>query len=217
MAAAKKKASRKRVPKSREGANFLSSCDPKLQALIKKVGPPGLFFEPSRSVFQSLVSAITHQQLHGRAAETIFGRFVALFPGPFPSPKAVVKAEPSSLLSCGLSRAKAGAIQDLAAKVLDGTVPDREEALAMTNDELIAAITKVKGIGRWTVEMFLIFTLGRPDVFPVHDFGIRKGFARVYRKRRFPTPEELEKLGARFSPHRSTLAWYLWQAADIKE
>jgi len=86
----------------------------------------------------------------------------------------------------------------------------------MSNEELIESITKVKGIGRWTVEMFLIFTLGRPDIFPVHDFGVRKGWAVLYRKRKFPTPKELEKLGERFSPHRSTLAWYLWRAADLK-
>ncbi|MGZ3686124.1 MAG: DNA-3-methyladenine glycosylase family protein [Bdellovibrionota bacterium] len=214
--AAKKNSSRKRLPRSRKAAEFLSSSCPKLKAHIKKVGPPEVFYEPSRSVFQALVTAITHQQLHGKAAETILGRFAALFPGPFPTPKAVLKAELASLHSCGLSRAKAAAIVDLAMKVQNGTVPTREMALGMSNDELIESITQVKGIGRWTVEMFLIFTLGRPDIFPVHDFGVRKGYAVLYRKRKFPSPKELEKLGERFSPHRSTLAWYLWRAADLR-
>jgi 3-methyladenine DNA glycosylase/8-oxoguanine DNA glycosylase len=186
-----------------------------MKALIRKIGAPGLFCEPGRSVFQALATAITHQQLHGKAAETILGRFCAIYSSPFPEPQEVLRTKLELLLSSGLSRAKARAILDLAEKVLDGTVPDRESAASMSNEELIEAITKVKGIGRWTVEMFLIFTLGRPDVLPVHDYGVRKGFARVYGKRKLPTPKQLEKLGERFSPHRSVLAWYLWRAAEL--
>jgi DNA-3-methyladenine glycosylase II len=201
--------------RAREAAEFLSGSHPRLRTLIRKVGPPALFYEPSRTVFQALAIAITHQQLHGRAAETILGRFQALYPEPFPLPEAVVKTELEKLLACGLSRAKAGAILDLAARVLDGTVPTREAARAMSNEELIERITVVKGIGRWTVEMFLIFTLGRPDILPIHDFGVRKGYAVAFGKRKHPTPKQLERLGASYSPHRSVLAWYLWQAADL--
>jgi DNA-3-methyladenine glycosylase II len=204
------------LPKTRASAKRLAEAHPRLKAHIESVGPSKLYFDPASSVFQALTSAITHQQLHGRAAKTILARFVALFPAPFPEPRAVVEAEFDALLSCGLSRAKANAIRDLAAKVLDGTVPTRKAARAMSNEKLIEQITKVKGIGRWTVEIFLIFNLGRPDILPVQDFGVRKGWAVLFRKRRFPTPKELSKLGVKFSPHRSTLAWYLWRAADLK-
>jgi DNA-3-methyladenine glycosylase II len=204
------------LPKTRASAKRLAEAHPLLKAHIENVGPSKLYFDPESSVFQALTSAITHQQLHGRAAQTILARFVALFPTPFPEPRAVVEADLEALLSCGLSRAKANAIRDLAAKVLDGTVPSRKAAHLMSNEQLVEQITKVKGIGRWTVEIFLIFNLGRPDVFPVHDFGVRKGWAALFRKRRFPTPKELERLAAKFSPHRSTLAWYLWRAADLK-
>jgi DNA-3-methyladenine glycosylase II len=201
--------------RSREAARFLAASDGKLRALVKKVGAPGLYFDPTRTVFEALATAITHQQLHGRAAETILGRFVALYPSGSPEPSRVKDTDLARLLGCGLSRAKAGAILDLAEKVLDGTVPTREAAAKMSNEELIEVITEVKGVGRWTVEMFLIFTLGRPDVLPVHDFGVRKGYARAFGKRKFPTPKQLEKLGARFSPHRSVLAWYLWRASEL--
>lgn len=207
---------KKKIPQSKRAAAFLSDSHPRLKELIEKVGPPKLTYNTENSVFQALASAITHQQLHGRAAETILGRFVALFDGPFPEPAEVVKAKVELLMTCGLSRAKASAILDLAAKVLDGTVPTRAESETMESDVLIERITQVKGVGRWTVEMFLIFTLGRPDIFPVHDFGVRKGFAVVFKKRKFPTPKDLEKHGKKWSPHRSTLAWYLWRAADMK-
>jgi DNA-3-methyladenine glycosylase II len=203
------------LPKTRASAIRLAEAHPRLKALIDTVGPSKLYYDPESSVFQALTSAITHQQLHGSAARTIFARFVALFPPPFPEPRAVAEAELDSLLGVGLSRSKANAIKDLAAKILDGTVPGREAARRMSNEELVDQITKVKGIGRWTVEIFLIFNLGRPDIFPVHDFGVRKGWALLFRKRRLPTPEELEKQSAKFSPHRSTLAWYLWRAADL--
>ena len=209
------KQTRRRMPKSRAAAEALADLDPKLKALIRQVGPPALFCEPGRSVFQALAHAITHQQLHGRAAETILARFCALFPEPFPEPRLVLEIEHSLLLSCGLSRAKAGAIRDLAEKVLDGTVPSREVAAGMSNEELIESITRVKGIGRWTVEMFLIFTLSRPDILPIHDYGVRKGYAVAFGKRKMPTPKQLEKLGKRFSPHRSVLAWYLWRATEL--
>lgn len=189
--------------------------DPAMAALIDRVGPPKL--RPRRlPPFQSLVHAIIHQQLSGQAAGTILGRFHGLFGDDgFPSAEAVLTASPERLRSAGLSRPKASYVLGIAQKAVDGHIPTLDECDRMSDDELLSRLTEVKGVGRWTVEMLLIFNLGRPDVLPVHDLGVRKGFRFAYRKRKLPEPEQLGRFGARWAPYRTTAAWYLWRAADF--
>lgn len=188
--------------------------DPTMAALIERHGPCKL--RPHRlPPFQSLTQAIIHQQLSGQAAGTILKRFEALYgDSTFPTPAHVVKTPLETLRTAGLSRAKATYIHGLAQHALDGSLPTLKQCDQMTDAELIEAMTAVKGVGRWTVEMLLIFNLGRPDVLPVHDLGVRRGFKIAYRKRQMPTPEQLERYGVRWVPYRSTAAWYLWRAAD---
>ncbi|MBI5384419.1 MAG: DNA-3-methyladenine glycosylase 2 family protein [Verrucomicrobia bacterium] len=190
-------------------------ADPVLAGLIERIGP--IRFRPRRlAPFQSLTHAIIHQQLSGKAAATILGRFQALFgDGEFPAPEAVLRVSPERLRSAGLSKPKAGYVLDIAQKTVDGLVPSLEDCDRMADEELVARLTEVKGVGRWTVEMLLIFNLGRPDVLPVHDLGVRKGFQFTYGKRKLPEPEALDRFGARWAPHRTTAALYLWRAADF--
>ena len=185
--------------------------------VINRVGPPKL--RPRRlPPFQSLTHAVIHQQLSGKAAGTILGRFRALFAGnDFPAPVAVREASPGQLRGAGLSRPKAGYILGLAQRAVDGHIPTLEECDGMTDTEIMERLTSIKGVGRWTAEMLLIFNLGRPDVLPVHDLGVRKGFQFAYRKRKLPEPEQLARYGVRWAPHRTTAAWYLWRAADFLE
>jgi DNA-3-methyladenine glycosylase II len=190
-------------------------ADPAMAGLIDRIGPPKL--RPRRlTPFQSLVHAIIHQQLSGQAAGTILARFRALFGGDgFPSAEAVLAASPERLRSAGLSRPKTGYLLGIAQKAVDGHIPSLDECDRMSDDELLSRLTEVKGVGRWTVEMLLIFNLGRPDVLPVHDLGVRKGFQFTYRKRKLPEPEQLARFGQRWAPYRTTAAWYLWRAADF--
>ncbi len=191
--------------------------DPVMANLIDRVGP--LKLRPRRlPPFQALTRAIIYQQLSGKAAETIFGRFVALFgDGAFPTPQAVLKMPPECLRSAGLSRPKASYILGLARHAVDGLVPSLVACDALSDAELLDRFTQIKGIGRWTVEMLLIFNLGRPDILPVHDLGVRKGFQYAYRKRKLPAPEQLERFGTRWAPYRTAAAWYLWRAVELKE
>lgn len=208
----------KKFAQCREAALFLSKSDPKLKSLVKKVGSPeALRYHAKRDVFEALATAIVYQQLHAKAAETILNRFLELFPqrDGFPAPETILKHDVESLMKCGLSRAKARGILDLSQKSWEGKIPGRKEAAKLSNEELIERLTEVRGIGRWTVEMFLIFTLGRPDILPVHDFGVRKGYMLAFGKRKMPSPRDLEKLGLRWSPHRTVLSWYLWRATDL--
>jgi DNA-3-methyladenine glycosylase II len=188
-----------------------------MAALMDRIGPPKL---RARRLppFESLVHAIIHQQLSGRAAGTILARFRALFGGEgFPTPATVLQASASQLRSAGLSRPKAGYVLGLAQKAFDGHIPTLEECDRMTDAQLVERLISLKGVGRWTVEMLLIFNLGRPDVLPVHDLGVRKGFQLGYRKRKLPEPEQLARYGLRWAPYRTTAAWYLWRAADFLE
>lgn len=207
----------KRHPNSLKAMNFLAASHPHLKSLIQQVGPPRLNFDTKREVFESLASAIIGQQLHGKAAESIRRRFVELHSpeGIFPSSAWVLQTRPELLRTAGLSGAKALAIRDLAQKIESGRIPNRKKAETMSDQELIEALTQVKGIGRWTVEMFLIFTLGRPDVWPVNDFAVRKGYVSVFKKRKAPTPKELDRLGEQWRPYRSMLAWYMWRATEL--
>ncbi|MBI3357587.1 MAG: DNA-3-methyladenine glycosylase 2 family protein, partial [Nitrospirae bacterium] len=165
--------------------------------------------------FESLARAIAYQQLHDKAAESILKRFIALFPGRrFPRPDELLATNVRSIRQAGFSRAKVLALRDLAAKTLDGTVPTGRAVRTLDDDAIIKRLVEVRGIGRWTVEMLLIFQLGRPDVLPVDDFGVRNGFRIAYGRRIMPTPKQVLRYGERWKPHRTAAAWYLWRAAD---
>src|SRR5262249_52970168 len=155
--------------------------------------------------------------LTGKAAATIYARLCALFPHApgGPTPRQVARASDAKLLGAGLSRAKLAALRDLARRAANGEGPSLDELGELSDDEIVARLTRVRGIGRWTVEMLLIFRLGRPDVLPADDYGVRKGYAAAWRKRKLPTPKELTALGARWAPHRTVASWYLWRAAGV--
>jgi len=188
--------------------------DPVMRALIRRHGPCGLAPE-TRSPYEALSRAIAHQQLNGRAAQTILERFVALFPsGRFPTPTAVLATRATTLRRAGFSRAKVRALKDIARHAVKGVVPTRRACGRLGDDEIIARLTQIYGVGRWTVEMLLIFTLGRRDVLPVDDFGVREGFRVAYGRRARPTPKALLAYGERWKPYRSVAAWYLWRAAN---
>jgi 3-methyladenine DNA glycosylase/8-oxoguanine DNA glycosylase len=193
----------------------LRERDAKLAALIDRVGPCRLQIDARQSPFDALLEAIIYQQLHGKAAATIYGRMCRLF-APRRAPRAheIAGATIEQLRGAGLSINKTRAVQDLAAKTLDGTVPTLAVVSTLSDDEIIERLTAVRGVGRWTVEMLLLFRLGRPDVLPVDDFGVRKGYMHAYRKRRMPTPRELAHFGRKWAPYRSVASWYLWRAAD---
>jgi DNA-3-methyladenine glycosylase II len=193
----------------------LSKNDPVMKRLIREHGPCKLQPETRRSPFQSLVLAVAHQQLNGIAANTILSRFKKLFPGrTFPHPGDLAKVTDAQIRACGFSFAKIKAIRDIAEKTLAGVVPTPRQIVKLPDDEIIARLTEVHGVGRWTVEMLLIFQLGRNDVLPVDDFGVRNGFRVAYKKRDLPKPKALLKFGERWRPHGTTAAWYLWRAAD---
>jgi len=193
----------------------LAAADPVMARLIREHGPCGIQPEKGRTPFQSLVQAVAHQQLHGKAAETILGRFKKLFPGRrFPRPEDLGTVTDEQLRACGFSGSKIRALRDIAAKTLDGTVPTPRQIKRLPDEEIIARLTQVRGVGRWTVEMLLIFQLGRPDVLPADDFGVRNGFRLAYGKRQMPKPKALLVHGRRWRPHATTAAWYLWRAAD---
>ena len=197
-----------------EGVRHLSR-DVRFAALIKRVGRPRLDIQRQRSPYEALIRAIAHQQLHGRAAEAILARFSALFPdGTFPAPAAVMATADTALRGCGFSAGKILAIRDICAKALDGTVPSRRQSHRLSDEALIERLTSIRGVGRWTVEMLLIFTLGRPDVLPVDDFGVREGYRVLYGLDAQPKPKALGEIGLAWAPHRSLATWYLYRAAE---
>ena len=193
----------------------LSKADPVMRRLIREVGRFTLSPRSKRSPFESLARAIAYQQLHDKAAESILRRFVALFPrGRFPQPSDVLAMDEQAIRGAGFSRAKVAALRDLAAKTLDGTVPAGAIVRKLDDEAIIERLIAVRGVGRWTVEMLLIFQLGRPDVLPVDDFGVRNGFRIAYGRRSMPTPHAVRQYGERWKPYRTAAAWYLWRAAD---
>jgi DNA-3-methyladenine glycosylase II len=208
----------------------LSRVDRQLARIIAKSGACRLQQETTQSIFEALLESIIYQQLNGKVAATITARVKALFPentkrlrtrrglvAGFPTPEQILGASEELLRSAGLSRNKMLAIRDLAAKALDGTVPTVKQAHRMSDDELIERLTAVRGIGRWTVEMLLIFRLGRLDVLPVGDYGVRMGFAKMRRLAELPKAKELAAYGEKWRPHRSIASWYLWRAAEMKD
>lgn len=199
---------------SRAARAFLS-LDPILGPVIAQVGAPKL--KPlMREPYEALVRAIAHQQVHGRAAEAMLGRLIA-FGGeaPFPAPDLVLSLTDEQMRSCGFSGAKCAAIRDIAAQSLGGLVPSRRAAARLSDAALIERLVALRGVGRWTVEMLLIFTLGRPDILPVDDFGVREGYRVAAGLEAQPKPKELGALGEAWAPYRSYAAWYLWRAADL--
>jgi len=193
----------------------LSAADPKLGELIERVGAARLELHRTQSPFESLVRSIVYQQLSGKAAATIHGRLAELFPDRRVRPELLLTHADERLRAAGLSRGKVAALRDLATRTLDGTVPRRDELGSMADDEIVERLVRVRGIGRWTVEMLLIFGLGRPDVLPVHDLGVRHGFKLTYRKRSMPTAEELTRRGERWRPFRTVASWYMWRAVEL--
>jgi DNA-3-methyladenine glycosylase II len=200
---------------SASAIRHLSSVDPVMRRLIREVGRFALIPRVRRTPFESLARAIAFQQLHEKAAESILKRFIALFPGRrFPRPAELLTAHADAIRGAGFSGAKVLALRDLAARTLDGTVPTSRAIKALDDEAIVERLVEVRGVGRWTVEMLLIFQLGRPDVLPVDDFGVRNGFRIAYRRRTMPTPKEVLRYGERWKPYRTTAAWYLWRAAD---
>jgi DNA-3-methyladenine glycosylase II len=194
----------------------LSRADKTLAGLIKRVGPCTMKPHTRRTPFVALVTAVTHQQLNGTAAKTILKRVLALYPGRrFPTPEDLLATPDDRLRAAGLSRAKVAAIKDIAAKTVEGIVPGSRAIAKLSNEEIIERLTSVRGVGPWTVEMLLMFTLGRPDVLPATDYGVRKGFALTFGWKDLPTPEELLGYGERWRPHRTTAAWYMWRALEL--
>jgi DNA-3-methyladenine glycosylase II len=203
------------MPTGTTAVAHLSAIDPVMKELIGAIGPCPLKPRSGRSPFESLARAIAYQQLHAAAAESILGRLIALFPGRrFPRPEDLLATDVRALRQAGFSQAKALALQDLAAKAVDGTVPSTRIIRSLGDEAIVERLVEVRGVGRWTVEMLLIFQLARPDVLPVDDFGIRNGFRIAYGRRSMPQPKQLLQYGERWRPFRSTAAWYLWRAAE---
>jgi DNA-3-methyladenine glycosylase II len=207
-----------RVMNHNQAHRHISKSHPHMAQLIRRARRYEITPAVSVRPFDALAESIVYQQLSGKAAATIWGRVRALYGKTKRLDPAKVLATPDEKLrAAGLSRAKTAAIKDLAAKTLDGTVPSGRVLLQMSDDEIIARLTQVRGIGRWTVEMLLLFDLGRPDVWPVADYGVQKGFAKIFRKRKLPTPKQLMKHGKKWRPYRSVAAWYFWRALDQPE
>jgi DNA-3-methyladenine glycosylase II len=202
---------------SREVIDYLANADPVLGGLMRAVGPCRLEPEGHCHPFEILARAIAHQQLNGTAANTILKRLTdSCGAGAFPSPEQVLGASAESLRAAGFSFAKVAALRDLAEKTLAAVVPDAATLRQLDDAEIIARLTQVRGVGRWTVEMLLVFHLGRADVLPVDDFGVRSGFQAAYGLARLPRPQVLAAWGERWKPYRTTAAWYLWQALALK-
>ena len=212
-----------RTPKSKPQAQpdwsqaieHLGAADPKLGALIAQVGPCTLEIPHQFSIFHSLARSIVYQQLAGAAAKAILARVEALFPPARMTPRRMLAMDEARLRAAGLSQNKLSALRDLAAKCLDGTVPSKRQLAAMEDEEIIEHISKVRGIGRWTVEMMLIFRLGRPNVLPLDDYGVRKGMQCLYRLRELPDKAAGRRRARKWEPWCSIASWYMWRCAEL--
>ena len=191
----------------------LAAKDPQLATLIKETEEFRIEADGADTPYEILLEAIAYQSISGKAAATIFGRVKALSPtGGIPTPEEMLKLRKPALRKAGLSGAKVLAMKDLAKKTLDGVVPTLEQAEKLSDEELVKRLVSVRGIGAWTVEMFLIFRLGRPDVLPIHDLGVKKGWSITYGKKYMPKPKELLAFGERWRPYRTVASWYMWRA-----
>jgi len=196
----------------RKAVNHLKKCDPVLAAIIERVGPCRMEYGPPE--FHSLAEAIVYQQLNGKAAVTIFKRFTDLAGDPV-TPEGILKLSDEQLRGVGLSKQKSAYVKDLAAKTRAGLL-DFARLLVLPDDEVITHLTQVKGVGVWTAQMFLMFTLKRPDVLPTGDYGVQAAIKKAYGKRKMPKPKDMEKIARAWSPYRSIACWYLWRSLDIK-
>lgn len=192
----------------------LKEVDPVMGRLIETVGGCKLTLRDQGTHFDAIARSIVFQQLSGQAASTIHGRFEGLYGGRSPLPAELTKTSDERLRGVGLSRGKTAYLKDLAARVVAGELPV-ETLHELSDEEVITALTRVKGIGRWTAQMFLMFRLGRPDVLPDLDLGIQKGIQRAYRLRKLPAPERVKKIGAKWAPYRTIASWYLWRLLDM--
>src|ERR1700733_9192562 len=199
-----------------EAHAHLSSNDRHLSALIERGGEFRFKLNECDSFSESLLEAIMHQSIAGKAAQAIYARIKALgTDGRAPTPEQLLRVSKQKLRKCGLSNAKVAAVRDLAQNTIDGVVPTIEAAEKMSDQELVDRLISARGIGAWTVEMFLIFRLGRPDVLPIHDYGVQKGWALTYRKKTIPKPKDLLKFGERWRPYRTVASWYMWRAVAL--
>lgn len=194
---------------------YLASIDQDWAKLIAAIGSYPQPTLSDREPYEALIRAVAYQQLHGKAAENILGRFVACYPNtPFPSAEQVLSTSIDQLRACGFSNSKAIAILGIAEKTIQGVVPTRTQVELLTNEEVIERLTTLRGIGRWTVEMFLMHTLNQPDILPVDDFGVREGWRIMKLLEAQPKPKQFAEIGKAWSPYRSTASWYLWRAVD---
>ena len=197
-------------------AKALSKKDPQLREIIKKVGAPKIPKKDVIDPYPSLIEAVIYQQLNGKAAATILQRFKSLFPKTeIPAPKLIIKTSDEKFRAAGVSGAKTRAIKDIDEKKASGFIPSLSEMDGWSDEKIVNHLTQIRGVGPWTVEMFLIFRLRRPDVMPATDYGIRQGFKKVYRKRNLPDPKFLIQFSELWRPYRSTASWYLWRSLDI--
>jgi len=201
------------APSPRAALAHLRRVDPVMAGLIRRVGPYRPRMRLGRSHFHDLVRSIVYQQLSGKAAGTIHGRVVALFPRRHVDPERLLALPDDALRRAGLSRQKMGYVRDLAHKVHTGVVPLHRVG-RMSDDAIIAHLVQVKGVGRWTAQMFLMFRLGRPDVLPELDLGIQNAVHRAYGLRRRPAPDDVRRIGAAWSPYCSIACWYLWRSLE---
>lgn len=193
-------------------SEFLSCIDDDWRRHIAAIGPCLHQPHPARDPYESLVRAIAYQQLHAKAGDAIIGRLVALFPGhPFPQPEQILASGFEQLRGCGFSASKIATIQGIAQATLDGVVPDYPTALAMDDESLIERLVTLRGVGRWTVEMLLIYSLERPDILPADDFGVREGFRRLKGLEKQPGSKQMAETGLAWRPYRTVAAWYLWR------
>ena len=203
---------------ARGAVAHLRKADPALATVIDAIGPFGMQLKSSRSLFGALAEAIVYQQLSNKAAATIYGRVAALYPRARQgfTPAHILRTPDDALRGAGLSRAKVLALRDLAQRVATRQLPTLDEAHLLEDAALIERLVEVRGIGRWSAEMFLMFRLGRPDVLPTDDYSLRKAYATAFRKRKLPSPEALEKAGVKWRPYRTVASWYLWETLNRK-
>lgn len=201
-----------------EAEHFLSALDPDWARHITRIGPCRHRAKPARDPYEALVRAIAYQQLHARAGDAILGRMLALFGDTsFPSARQLLDTPVDILRGCGFSAGKIATIHGIAQAALDGVVPPRAEAVAMNDADLIERLTSLRGVGRWTVEMFLIYTLERMDILPADDFGVREGYRRLKNLPQAPTKRQIGDIGLAWSPYRTVAAWYLWRLPKNQE
>ena len=192
----------------------LRAADTTLAEVIDGIGPFRMRLRPAPSIFAALAESIAYQQLNGKAAAVIFTRVCALFPRSRPTAARLLRISEEELRGAGLSRSKLLSLRDLAQKAEAGAIPTLNEVRGMSDETIIERLSKVRGVGRWTAEMLLMFRLGRPDVLPIDDFGVRKGFAIAFERGELPSPKELAAYGARWQPYRTVASWYLWRAVE---